>query len=248
MSTQPLTAGAEQAGRIAVTFAGVLRGAGLDVPVSGVVAFTEALGVVGLGDPSGVYWAGRATLVRAPEDVPVFDEAFGVFFARLGSRTADHHTADEPESVTLAVDDDASAGDDQGGETTDEPTLELRFSAAEVLRHKDFADYSDQELADCHDMMQRMRFAGARASVAPSTPGTIGWPPGRRQDHPRGVGDRRRARSAATPGRRRSGSGGSCCCSTSAARWTRTPGRCCASCTPPCPAASASRRSPSAPG
>ncbi|MBA3802169.1 MAG: hypothetical protein H0X22_04585, partial [Acidimicrobiia bacterium] len=39
-----------QAGRVAVTFARVLRGAGLDVPVSSVVAFSEALAAVGLAE------------------------------------------------------------------------------------------------------------------------------------------------------------------------------------------------------
>ena len=53
--------------------------------------------------------------------------------------------AEEPVHITLAVDDDAAddAHDEPDtAEGSDEQTIELRFSATEVLRHKDFADYS----------------------------------------------------------------------------------------------------------
>ena len=55
---------------LAVGFARTLRGCGLAVPISTVVGFAEALGVIGLARRDDVYWAGRATLVRRPEDQP----------------------------------------------------------------------------------------------------------------------------------------------------------------------------------
>ena len=61
-------------------FANVLRGLGVDTPVSAVVSFTEALGAVGIERRDDVYWAGRATLVRRPEDVDAYDRAFAAFF------------------------------------------------------------------------------------------------------------------------------------------------------------------------
>ena len=75
---------------MAVAFARVLRGAGLAVPVSSVVSFAEALGVVGLDRRDDVYWAARATLVRRPEDHELFDRAFRVFWehAARGRRRA----------------------------------------------------------------------------------------------------------------------------------------------------------------
>ena len=39
--------------------------------------------------------------------------------------------------------------------------IELRFSMTEVLRHKDFADYDDAELAEAHRLMARLRLAGS---------------------------------------------------------------------------------------
>lgn len=149
-----------QVARMAVTFGRMLRGSGLDVPVSNVVAFTDALGVVGLEDEADVYWAGRATLVRRPEDRPVYDRAFEVFFWRGGDGRFVPTEQPEPESISLAVDtddgDERADGDDPG-----DPSVELRFSTVEVLRHKDFAEYSDGELAESHHVMRQMRFAGA---------------------------------------------------------------------------------------
>ena len=68
--------------RIAVAFARVLRGAGLDVPIGSVTTYVEALGRLGIDDADAAYWAGRATLVRNPEDIPVYDRAFAVFWRR----------------------------------------------------------------------------------------------------------------------------------------------------------------------
>ena len=61
-------------------FARVLRGAGLAVPTGSTVVFARALAAVGVDRPSGVYWAGRASLVRRPEDVAAYDQAFETFF------------------------------------------------------------------------------------------------------------------------------------------------------------------------
>ena len=40
-------------------------------------------------------------------------------------------------------------------------TIELRFSATEVLRHKDFADYTDSELDEAQLLMSRLRLVGS---------------------------------------------------------------------------------------
>jgi len=146
---------------IAVAFARVLRGTGLVVPTSTVIAFTEALGAVGLTERDDVYWAGRATLVRRPEDTGVFDRAFAVFWDHA-QPAFDPLEEPEPLTVTLAVDDDEDREDEPpSAEASDDPVVELRFSATEVLRHKDFADYDDVELAEAHQLMSRLRLTGS---------------------------------------------------------------------------------------
>ena len=149
------------ASEIAVAFTRVLRGAGLTVPTSSTIAFGEALGCTGLADRDTVYWAGRATLVRRPEDHDLFDRAFAVFFDHR-IPTGEPEVEDEPITITLAVD----AGDDgddppESGEASDDPTIELRFSATEVLRQKDFAEYTADELVQAQQLMTRLRLIGS---------------------------------------------------------------------------------------
>lgn len=146
--------------RIAVAFARVLRGAGLQVPLGSVLTFVEALGALDMGSRDDVYWAGRSTLVRRPEDHPVYDRAFAVFWQQ---HSAGHDTTDEqePMKVTLTVDDEGDDDHDGGeAEPSDGPQLTLRFSSVEVLRQKDFAEYSTDELREAQVLMHRLRFAG----------------------------------------------------------------------------------------
>lgn len=115
-----------------VAFARVLRGMGLDVPVSGVVLFAEAV------DASGdLYWSGRATLVKRPEDVAVYDEAFAAFF--LGAAAA----PPPPPPATTDV--------------TEGP-----YSPTEVLRHKDFSAMTPDELDEARRLMAALRVPGAQ--------------------------------------------------------------------------------------
>ncbi len=162
--------------RIAVGFARVLRGAGLDVPIGVVMNYVEALGRVGIGQRDTTYWAGRATLVRNPEDIEVYDRAFAVYWER---RRADVIWIEpEVQRITLAIDDeDGAEGDDDSAETSTDPQLVLRFSAAEVLRHKDFAAYDDDELRLAQQLMTRLRLAGPPRVSARMSPARRGSRP-----------------------------------------------------------------------
>ncbi len=152
---------------IAVVFTQVLRGLGLSVPTSCTHTFAAALCEVGLGDRDTTYWAGRSTLVRRMEDIALYDRAFAVFFE--GRRSDGLDAPVEERTVTIAVDadDDANGdGDDGQDDGDDDEVIELRFSATEILRHKDFADYSPDELAHAQELMTHLRLVGApRASL-----------------------------------------------------------------------------------
>jgi hypothetical protein len=147
-------------GEIAVAFARVLRGAGLDVPASCTITYAEALGATGLADRDTTYWAGRATLVRRHEDVEPYDRAFAVFWE--DRRSGDAPDPPPPTAITLAVDDgpdDGEQPDDASG--SDDPTVEMRFSRVEVLRAKDFAEYTADELVEAQALMSRLRLVGS---------------------------------------------------------------------------------------
>ena len=143
--------------RMAVAFGRVLRGAGLRVPLDSVVTFVQCLDAVGITDRNRVYWAAHSSLVRKPEDREAFNVAFAVFWERL-SAGEDPETIGV-ESTTLAVDEGDKSGDDDSD--VNEPSVTLRFSAAEALREKDFADYSPDELIEAQRLMHRLRLAGS---------------------------------------------------------------------------------------
>ena len=142
---------------MAVAFGRVLRGAGLRVPLDSVVTFVQCLDAVGITDRNRVYWAAHSSLVRKPEDREAFNVAFAVFWERL-SAGEDPETIGV-ESTTLAVDEGDESGDDASD--VNEPSVTLRFSAAEALREKDFADYSPDELIEAQRLMHRLRLAGS---------------------------------------------------------------------------------------
>jgi uncharacterized protein with von Willebrand factor type A (vWA) domain len=164
VATMPAPAAASPAD-IAVAFTQILRGLGLSVPTSCTHTFAAALCSTGLDDRDTTYWAGRATLVRRMEDIALYDRAFAVFFEGRRSNGGDDGD-DEPLSITIAVDTDDDSADDGDAEGGDDEVIELRFSATEILRHKDFADYSPDELAQAQELMSHLRLVGApRASL-----------------------------------------------------------------------------------
>jgi uncharacterized protein with von Willebrand factor type A (vWA) domain len=146
--------------RFVVGFARVLRGVGLRVPASSTLSFLEALGAVGMAERPAVYWAGRATLVHRPEDLPLYDAAFAAWWE--GRRGGGPGLQPTPAEVTLALDheDGAPDGDDigeGGGEVQ-----AVRFSRVEVLTEKDFADCNRAELDELTRLMARLRFTADR--------------------------------------------------------------------------------------
>jgi uncharacterized protein with von Willebrand factor type A (vWA) domain len=148
---------------LAVLFTRALRRAGLEPATGSVVTFVQALGEVGIGR-SAVYWAGRASLVHRPEDLPLYDQVFRAFWQGRAPMPA---RPDLVEELVVAFDDatDDEAGEDapdDGDEERDGNTLAVRYSSVEVLRHKDFAHCSVAELDEARRLMGELRLAGAR--------------------------------------------------------------------------------------
>jgi len=155
LTVDPLRAGAD---RRAVLFVRVLRALGLEIAVGSTVAYAEALAAAGIGERAPVYWAGRATLVHRPEDASVYDRAFAAVWegGGAGGREPD---GDPAVPVALAVDTPEPAVGDAvpaGG-----PAQAVRWSPAEILRHRDFASYTTSEFEEARRVMRDVRLAGA---------------------------------------------------------------------------------------
>jgi uncharacterized protein with von Willebrand factor type A (vWA) domain len=147
--------------KMAVAFARILRGAGIDVPLDSVIVFVSALSKVGLENRDDVYWAAYATLIRRHEDSQIFDRAFAIFWDQLiavDTATCEQQT----ESVTLLVDSEDTNNDESNAAPVDEDenTIALRFSSIETLREKDFAAYSETELREAEQFMSSLKLAG----------------------------------------------------------------------------------------
>ena len=154
-----------QADEVAIGFVNALRGAGIDVAVGSSVNYYQALGAVGLDHRSSVYWAGRATLVTEPDDIEIYDKIFDAYYG--GQQLVATPVVEVSQPITLVVDGDGEdEGDDDGGDDESaDPTLTLRWSRHEVLRDKDFADYSNDEINEAHRLMAAMaRIGGTRRS------------------------------------------------------------------------------------
>lgn len=143
--------------RVAVAFARVLRGAGVDVPLGSTMDFAGALECVGLSTAGGVYWAGRATLVKRPDLIDAYNRAFDAFW---GSGPAAGEEAEPSLVPTVAFDVEMPEADADGGPT--QPSVTVRWSPVETLRDRDFASYTESEFAHARRLMADLRLAGAR--------------------------------------------------------------------------------------
>lgn len=139
-------------------FARTLRRAGLEVPVSAVISFAEALELVGLVHPGHVYWAGRCVFVHSPDDVTAYGQSFASYFGGIGATGAP--MSRQEASVTILPD---AEGDVEASATPDAhrrpsaATITLRYSPAETLRHKDFAALSPDERDEAYRLIAALR-------------------------------------------------------------------------------------------
>ncbi len=147
---------------LAAGFVNALRSAGLVVPIGATLTYVRALSAVGDLDRSARYWCGRTTLITRSEDFATYHRVFGAYW--VGAETGDE-VVQQTITTSIAFDsDDDDSGSDDGDNEDDgtEPDVVMRYSAAEVLRDKDFSHYDKQELRELAHLMAGMRVAGAR--------------------------------------------------------------------------------------
>src|SRR4029077_18084095 len=100
------------------------------------IVWSARLGRLWMDPRTRVYWAGRASLVHQPSGIAVYDEVFMSFWDGRGAAADD---PDRHEKALVAIVDDedgASEHDDAPPAERAAPTVAVRYSAVEVLRHK----------------------------------------------------------------------------------------------------------------
>jgi uncharacterized protein len=112
-------------------FGRALRAEGLPVGTGRIASFTRAAALLSPGD---LYWAGRATLVARRDQIPVYDRVFRAFFGGTRAPVA------RPRRTNLAFEEEVALA-----------------SPVELLRRKNFADCSAEELAELAALMAQLR-------------------------------------------------------------------------------------------
>lgn len=129
-----------------VAFGGSLRDAGVTVGASQISSYVEALTTVDATSLADLYWTGRICLVNRRNDIAAYDRAFRRHFLGDEGPTSSKVAEEEPsESLReMEIDGDGGDGEEEAGALA---------SRVEVLREKDFAEYTPEELAALAELM-----------------------------------------------------------------------------------------------
>ncbi len=142
-----------------VDFGHALRDAGLPIGTDDVLTFCAGVAELDVSDLMDVYWAGRASLVRRRDHVPLYNEVFQRFFFDNGVAGSEElkktMRSSSNASATLEI---PNTEEGLPGEVSpDEVKLGYVASVSEVYRYKAFADCTDDEIRQLRRLMSRMR-------------------------------------------------------------------------------------------
>ena len=145
-----------------------LRKAGVPVGIDASVTFVRALDVL---DPAGIddlYWAGRATLVRREDHIPIFDREFARFLdllpeVRPGPPSisaevkllGDAEGSPSAQTIGSATRIRGAVGNDDAAENLDSSTRESA-SSAEALRTRAFEELTPQEILEMNTLIENL--------------------------------------------------------------------------------------------
>ena len=137
-----------------VTFGRVLREAGLEIGPGRLTDALRALDAVDLESRDDVYFSLRQTLVSRRDELAIFDRAFEAWFLR--EPVLPPARDESPEPALHVVDGTAGEAGSDGEEEPDDEAIEAGASRQELLRDKDFAELTDEELRRVRDLIARI--------------------------------------------------------------------------------------------
>lgn len=160
-------------GRIAeniLYFARALRAAGVKLGPASVVESVRAVEAGGILDRDDFYWTLHCVLVKRKEDHEVFDQAFRLFWRSrelvekmlqmFSPQVRDEGDREKPKPGEERVSQSLFSGQEQTQEF-ERPEIEIdaSFTASsnEVLREKDFAQMTVEELAEARLAVEKMK-------------------------------------------------------------------------------------------
>ena len=147
-----------------VLFGRVLRGLGLDVNPGRMIDLVQALGHVEVGVKSDFYHAARALLVHERDDVPLFDQAFEMFWqtplgewklVELKGRRI-RRGAPKPLVAPPALGGDKKEKLPEDAEERTVIEVTKTWSYREVLRQRDFSTLTEEEIGEVREMLREL--------------------------------------------------------------------------------------------
>ena len=147
-----------------LVFGRLLRSLGLEVHVGRLLDIADALPHVNLGARDDVYHTCRALLVHRRDDLATFDRAFDAFWREHHGLLGQTHEGTGPEPRTFDQRAGAPAFLESQRVTSDvdaaEPSSQVvqTWSDAPTLAHKDFAEFTANEIALARAAMERLEW------------------------------------------------------------------------------------------
>ena len=152
-----------------ILFGRLLRALGLDINPGRMIDLVQALEHVNLARKSDFYFTARSLLVHDREDLPLFDQAFALFWRAPREKTLFSELfqsgmeapRDEPlvtaaELEKLEQDSDANGEDESDDEVQEVIEVTRTYSTREVMRHKDFGELTQEEILAVKWFMAQM--------------------------------------------------------------------------------------------
>jgi uncharacterized protein with von Willebrand factor type A (vWA) domain len=151
-----------------ILFGRLLRALGLDINPGRMIDLVQALEFVEIGRKADFFYTARSLLVHDQDDLPLFDQAFDLFWRRprgegvnfgelLDMRSPGQ---EEQETITTPplLDEEEAAPDDGLDEEELQEIIEVTrtYSNRELLRTKDFSELTQTEMQAIRQMMGQM--------------------------------------------------------------------------------------------
>jgi uncharacterized protein with von Willebrand factor type A (vWA) domain len=157
----PLASATDSVAERLSALAAALREVGVRVGIGDLVTAHRALAAIDAAARRESYLSLRAVLCSSREDVLAFDAAFAAVFGRAGETESGAPPRLPPAELALPR---AAFADDRGQRRPrpgEEPVVRpAAYSDIELLRHKDFAEYTDAERALARAVLRRLARRG----------------------------------------------------------------------------------------
>ncbi|MEE8330589.1 MAG: VWA domain-containing protein [Acidimicrobiia bacterium] len=163
-----------------VHFTRYLRAQGLRAVPSTTIDLIEAARAVGLEDKDDAYFAFQAVTVSRPEDIPIFDAAFDLFFGTGQDPLTPIEPIElkvHPRGPRVQVVAPTTVKADLGDQDVSDVADHMGASAVERLATRDFSELSEAEHAEVQRLIARMVWKPATALSRRWTPSSKGSKP-----------------------------------------------------------------------